>query len=368
MFGPRFNEQKLKVNLGLVVTRLKLMEKKKTDQALRARPEIADYVRNAKIDRARVRVEHIIREDYLVEAMELVEMYADLLAGRVGLMKQSKTLDEGLKTPISTLIWATPRLQQYCQELKVVHDLLGAFYGKKYLEACKTNDVGTVCERVRQKLDVTPPKKILVERYLIEICKSADVDFTPDPRIMASELEQTANLIDTDFMEFNQNPPGHNSGDGGNSAPLVPSFNYNPIPPVSNSNPHVNPYPPGSINLPPYSPSDQNFYGQNPQEKQPPSLPVKGPAGSSNEKADLSKDPSGVSASLPTYDESLTPGVSKQPPVAAPRSASPGLPTLPSVPTNFPGVDASEVNQSSTSDDVDFDDLSRRFENLRKKK
>lgn len=366
MFGPRFNEQKLKVNLGLVVTRLKLMEKKKTDQALRARPEIAEYVRNAKTDRARVRVEHIIREDYLVEAMELVEMYADLLAGRVGLMKQSKTLDEGLQTPISTLIWATPRLQQYCQELKVVHDILGAYYGKKYLEACKTNEVNTVCERVMQKLDVSPPKKLLVERYLIEICKSSDVEFTPDPRIMASEIAQTPSLIDTDFTEFNQNPP---SGDGGNGAP-APTFAYNPNPPPSNSfnNLPNNGFNPSTNTLPPYTPSDPNFFGQQPQEKQPPSLPSKGPAGMPDSKTDLSKDPSGISASLPTYDESLSPGASNQPPVAAPRSVSPGFPTLPSVPTNFPGVDASPGNQSSTSDDVDFDDLSRRFENLRKKK
>ena len=407
MFGPRFNEQKLKVNLGLVVTRLKLIEKKKTDQALRARPEIADYVRNAKVDRARVRVEHIIREDYMVEAMELVEMYADLLAGRVGLMKQSKALDEGLKTPISTLIWATPRLVQYCQEIKVVHDILGAYYGKKYVEACRNNDVGTVCERVMQKLDVRPPKKILVERYLIEICKSADVDFTPDPRIMASEIEQTANLIDTDFMEFNQQPPpgsgGMGSGGGGGAAPLVPTFGYTPAPPpgsnfsaptsggnfsaptpggnfnapTSGGNFNVAPgggssasLPPSAPNnLPPYTPTDPNAYNTSSDEKQAPALPDKGPAGSlGNSKVDMSQDPSGISASLPSYSDSLAPPNTSQPPVAAPRSASPGFPVLPSVPTNFPGVDQSPGNQSSTSDDVDFDDLSRRFENLRKKK
>ena len=398
MFGSRFNEQKLKVNLGLVVTRLKLIEKKKTDQALRARPEIADYVRNAKIDRARVRVESIIREDYLVEAMELVEMYADLLAGRVGLMKQSKTIDEGLKTPVSTLIWATPRLQQYCQELKVVHDLLAAYYGKKYVEACRSNSLETVCDRVMQKLDVSPPKKILVEKYLIEICKAADVEFTPDPRVMASELEQTANLIDTefnsDFMQFNQHPPGGlgipppggmpppggpggmgGGGGGGSSAPMIPSFSYTPAAPpsaASYSN-DLNQGPSMSNNLPPYSATDPNVYEGIPEEKQAPSLPSKGPAGFPEEKVDLSHDPSGVSPSLPSYNDSFAPGASSdpQPPIAAPRSsnssASTGLPNLPSVPTTFPGTNQPMDNQTSNSEDVDFDDLSRRFENLRKK-
>ena len=35
-------------------------------------------------------VEHIIREDYLVEAMELLELYCDLLLARFGLIETMK--------------------------------------------------------------------------------------------------------------------------------------------------------------------------------------------------------------------------------------------------------------------------------------
>lgn len=34
-----------------------------------------------------VKVEHIIREDYLVEAMEMLELYCDLLLARFGLIE-----------------------------------------------------------------------------------------------------------------------------------------------------------------------------------------------------------------------------------------------------------------------------------------
>jgi vacuolar protein sorting-associated protein IST1 len=37
-----------------------------------------------------VKVEHIIREDYLVEAMEILEMYCDLLLARFGLIETMK--------------------------------------------------------------------------------------------------------------------------------------------------------------------------------------------------------------------------------------------------------------------------------------
>ena len=81
---------RLKTNLRLALNRLKLLEKKKTELAQKARREIAEYLATGKEERARIRVEHIIREDYLVEAMEMLEMYCDLLLARFGLLEQMK--------------------------------------------------------------------------------------------------------------------------------------------------------------------------------------------------------------------------------------------------------------------------------------
>lgn len=88
------NYTKLKTNLKLAIQRLKLLEKKKSkymfffkitiiwnefqsnknykaELSLKSRKEIADYLAINKSDRARIRVEHIIREDNYVEAMEM---------------------------------------------------------------------------------------------------------------------------------------------------------------------------------------------------------------------------------------------------------------------------------------------------------
>lgn len=90
MFSSGTNYSKLKTNLRLAINRLKLLEKKKTELAQKARKEIADYITEGKYERAKIRVEHIIREDYMVEAMELVEMYCDLLLSRFGLLQEIK--------------------------------------------------------------------------------------------------------------------------------------------------------------------------------------------------------------------------------------------------------------------------------------
>ena len=189
MFSSGANYNKLKTNLRLCINRLKLLEKKKSEMAMKSRKvrlksqeiiishlpvslqEIADYMQTGKLERAKIRVEHIIREDYMVEAMEVLEMYCDLLLARFGLIQQMKTLDDGLAEAISSIIWVSPRLQADVQELKVVADQFSAKYGKPYAQACKENAVGTVSVKLMHKLSVQAPPKITVEKYLIEIAR-----------------------------------------------------------------------------------------------------------------------------------------------------------------------------------------------------
>ena len=167
MVSTGVNYPKLKTNLRLAINRLKLLEKKKTELAQKSRKEIADYIANGKYERAKIRVEHIIREDYMVEAMELVEMYCDLLLARFGLIQQMKTLDDGLSEAISSLIWVSPRIQADVQELKIISDLLTYKYGKPYAQACRENALKSVNEKLMIKMGVQAPPKILVEKYLI---------------------------------------------------------------------------------------------------------------------------------------------------------------------------------------------------------
>ena len=112
MFGG-FASSKLKTNLRLCINRLKLLQKKKSkllhafnslnplqtskisfflpaELNVKARKEIAEYLAQNKDDRARIKVEHIIRDDYLVEAMECLELYCDLLLARIGLIETQK--------------------------------------------------------------------------------------------------------------------------------------------------------------------------------------------------------------------------------------------------------------------------------------
>ncbi|XP_025048039.1 IST1 homolog isoform X1 [Alligator sinensis] len=244
MLGSGFKAERLRVNLRLVINRLKLLEKKKTELAQKARKEIADYLAAGKDERARIRVEHIIREDYLVEAMEILELYCDLLLARFGLIQSMKELDSGLAEAVSTLIWAAPRLQSEVTELKIVADQLCAKYSKEYGKLCRTNQIGTVNDRLMHKLSVESPPKILVERYLIEIAKNYNVPYEPDSVVMAEAPAGS----EADLIGFSDDVKkgGRGGGGGGFTAPMMGADGVVPMP-----MPMPMPSPPPPFSYPP---------------------------------------------------------------------------------------------------------------------
>jgi len=353
MFSSGPNYSKLKTNLRLCINRLKLLEKKKSEMAMKSRKEIADYMQGGKIERAKIRVEHIIREDYMVEAMEVLEMYCDLLLARFGLIQQMKTLDDGLAEAISSLIWVAPRLQADVAELKIVGDQFTAKYGKPYAQACKENSVGTVSAKLMHKLSVQAPPKITVEKYLIEIARYYNVDYEPDSVVMSQDEVYVAdNLIDLPGVPQGKNDLDDDEGSGGAGGGgfVAPPFQYPAAPPPTKLYPQASdpgagagaPPQPFKYNIPPDQPLvTQVKPGLNDLDEGPP--PYFPPDQGSDLLPQLSNPP-------------LNPAVQKD---------VLDLPDLPAVPGDTP---VGGNTPHDDDDDIDFDDLTKRFEALKKKK
>ncbi|KAG9288370.1 hypothetical protein G9A89_021401 [Geosiphon pyriformis] len=185
-----FNPNRLKVQLKLSINRLKLMQQKKASIGKHARKEIAELLKNGKIESAKIRVEGIIREDFHLEAMEILELYCELLLARFGIIEQMKQCDSGVQEAVNTLIYAAPRSE--IKELNSVRDQLIAKYGKDFAVNAIDNKDNCVNDRIVQKFKVSTPDVYLVNRYLEEIAKSYNVDWTPD---LSSE-----NLFDLDLL------------------------------------------------------------------------------------------------------------------------------------------------------------------------
>jgi vacuolar protein sorting-associated protein IST1 len=87
------NYNKTKTLLKLSNNRLKQAQQKKSAILKTARKEIATLIENNKLESARIKCELIIREDYTIEALELLELYTDTLLARFGLLEQMRYCD-----------------------------------------------------------------------------------------------------------------------------------------------------------------------------------------------------------------------------------------------------------------------------------
>ena len=105
-----FNANRSKLLIKLSINRLKLLQNKKTSFNNQAKREIASLLNEGKEESARIRVnlynlmilsiftfwsllqkvEHVIREDFNIEAMEMMELYCELLLARFGVLEQMK--------------------------------------------------------------------------------------------------------------------------------------------------------------------------------------------------------------------------------------------------------------------------------------
>lgn len=50
-------------------------------------------------------------------------------------------------------------------------------------QACRSENMDTVSQKLKHKLSLRPPPKILVEKYLIEISKNYNVPYEPDLQV-----------------------------------------------------------------------------------------------------------------------------------------------------------------------------------------
>ncbi|KAK5168762.1 Vacuolar protein sorting-associated protein ist1 [Saxophila tyrrhenica] len=166
---------KIKVQLKLSISRLRMVQQKDSALAKQSRRSMAQLLEQGKDESARIRVENIIRSDMNTELLEIIELYCELLIARAGLL-EAKECDPGLEEAVKSIIFAAPKIEGV-KELTLVRALLAEKYGKEFTLAAMENSDGKVSPRVASRLKVEPPEKQLVEDYLATIAEAYNVDW-----------------------------------------------------------------------------------------------------------------------------------------------------------------------------------------------
>ena len=200
-----------------------MAQKKDTAISIASRREMAELLASSREASARIRVENIIQTDICVELMEILELYAELLLARAGLLDArdkavkegtlggngAEDLASGLEEAAASIIYAAPRLPREVRELGIVRALLVERFGKEFAIRAQENRDEIVPKRVTDKLKVEPPKEVLVTAYLTEIARTYGVEWPVRKEGEEEEMEGLGREVDEEEEE------GDEDGEGG---------------------------------------------------------------------------------------------------------------------------------------------------------
>ena len=163
----------------MTVQRIQIANNKKLTAVKHQKREIATLLAEQKDEKARIKVEHIIRDDFMIEAYEILELLCELVHERIRQITTNKECPKELKEAVSSLIWAASNAD--IAELSAVKKHLSRKYGPEFTKAAEENINDVVNVRLFQKLSYKPPSKQLVNGYLEEIAQVYNVDWVPPP-------------------------------------------------------------------------------------------------------------------------------------------------------------------------------------------
>ncbi|KAK7315411.1 hypothetical protein VNO77_33957 [Canavalia gladiata] len=184
-FNKGFKAAKCKTLLKLTIPRIKLLRNRREIQLKNMRRDIAKLLETGQEATARIRVEHIIREENMMAAQEIIELFCELIAVRLPIIESQRECPLDLKEAISSVCFAAPRCADL-PELLQVQMLFAAKYGKEFLSAA--TELRPDCGVNRQLIELlsvrapSPEKKLSL---LKEIAVEHDLDWDP----AASETE-----------------------------------------------------------------------------------------------------------------------------------------------------------------------------------
>ncbi|OAY58555.1 IST1 homolog [Manihot esculenta] len=188
-FNKGFKAAKCKTLLKLTIPRIKLLRNRRGIQIKQMRRDIAKLLETGQEATARIRVEHIIREENMMAAQEILELFCELISVRLPIVEAQRECPLDLKEAISSICFAAPRCADL-PELVQVQMLFTSKYGKEFVAA--TTELRPECGVNRQLIElfsVRAPSPEVKLKLLKEIAEEHELDW--DPAASETELLKT---------------------------------------------------------------------------------------------------------------------------------------------------------------------------------
>ncbi|XP_039056187.1 uncharacterized protein LOC120199049 isoform X2 [Hibiscus syriacus] len=178
-FNKGFKATKCKTLLKLTIPRIKLLRNRREIQIKQMRREIAKLLETGQEATARIRVEHIIREENMMAAQEILELFCELIAVRLPIIEIQRECPLDLKEAISSVCFAAPRCADLT-ELMQVQMLFISKYGKEFvLAATELRPDCGVNRQLIELLSIRAPSPEVKLNILKEIAEEHELEWDP---------------------------------------------------------------------------------------------------------------------------------------------------------------------------------------------
>ncbi|KAI4357839.1 hypothetical protein L6164_001762 [Bauhinia variegata] len=157
LLGRSFKAAKFKPLIALSISRLAVLKNQRQARFKVARSDVVEILQLGQHERALLRVEHVIKEQNMLDVYDLIERYCNLLVERVHLIEQERECPEELREAASGLLYAASRCGDF-PELQEIRAVLTTRFGKELAgRAIELRNNCGVSPQIVQKLSTRMP-------------------------------------------------------------------------------------------------------------------------------------------------------------------------------------------------------------------
>ncbi|XWS22497.1 hypothetical protein CRYUN_Cryun29cG0040600 [Craigia yunnanensis] len=177
MFNRGVFGAKCKTCVSLAISRIKLLQNKRDLQLKHMRKEIAQFLLSGQESIARIRVEHVIREQNIWAAYEILELFCEFVIARVPILESQKECPSELREAVASIIFSAPRCSDV-PDLLQIKNLFSTKYGKEFVTAAtELRPDSSVNRAIIEKLSVSAPSGEIRLKVLKEIAQEYSVEW-----------------------------------------------------------------------------------------------------------------------------------------------------------------------------------------------
>ncbi|KAL0380765.1 UNVERIFIED_CONTAM: ist1 [Sesamum angustifolium] len=141
------------------------------------RKEIAEFLQAGQEAIARIRVEHVIREQNTWEVYEILELFCEFVLARVPILESQRECPTELREAVASIIFSAPRCSDL-PDLLHIRNLFAAKYGKEFIAAASELRPDTSVNRtIIEKLSVSAPPADVKLKVLKEIALEYNINW-----------------------------------------------------------------------------------------------------------------------------------------------------------------------------------------------